>query len=558
MRTRCVIFWTLVTVCLAQAVYASDGLHRYLIAVGANSGGAERGELKYAVSDAERFADIMVRMGGVDPADRIVLREPDRDVVDATLSDLAARIAETSSSGRTEVLFYYSGHADEGGLRIGSGHVSYSDLRSRMERIPASVRITVLDACASGVITRLKGGERRQPFLVDVSSDMEGYAFLTSSSADEAAQESDVIGASFFTHYLVSGLRGAADVSGDGRVSLTEAYQFAFNETLARTTETIGGAQHPAYHINLSGTGDVVMTDVRRTSAGLVLEKDLHGRFFVRDRDEHLVAELYKPRGRRMVLGLEAGSYKIHLEQEAELFVARVELGLEDMLVLKPDHFEPADRKPAVARGGTGSWPPRPGFMGPLAGRSRIRFIIGKSDVGLGGEPLEPDLVSVRAETKDLFFGLGYSRWIREDLSVGLDVMVMEGDFETTVGMSVITHAAGLVSVNVGMQKYLPVSMLRTPIRPFASLGVGVLVGSEERTEIQGAEVSASSSTMGAFGSELGAGVDFILARRLMLGAKVSYILSTDFPEPIAGKQNYSSLVFAVNINWLFGRGFEG
>jgi uncharacterized caspase-like protein len=68
------------------------------------------------------------------------------------------------------------------------------------------VRIAVLDACASGAFTRLKGGKPRKAFLVDESASMRGHAFLTSSAATEAAQESDHIGASYFTHYLVSGL----------------------------------------------------------------------------------------------------------------------------------------------------------------------------------------------------------------------------------------------------------------------------------------------------------------------------------------------------------------
>ena len=95
---------------------------------------------------------------------------------------------------------------------------------------------------------------------------MRGHAFLTSSAETEAAQESDRIRASYFTHYLISGFRGAADLSGDGKVTLNEAYQFAFNETLGRTVDTKGGAQHPSYDINMSGTGDVVMTDVRQTT----------------------------------------------------------------------------------------------------------------------------------------------------------------------------------------------------------------------------------------------------------------------------------------------------
>ncbi len=105
-----------------------------------------------------------------------------------------------------------------------------------MDPIPADVRITVLDACASEAITRMKGGERRQAFLVDESSQMEGYAFLTSSSADEAVQESDVVGVAFFTHYLISRMRGAADVSGEGKVTLNEAYQFISSRSTRPST----------------------------------------------------------------------------------------------------------------------------------------------------------------------------------------------------------------------------------------------------------------------------------------------------------------------------------
>ena len=112
--------------------------------------------------------------------------------------------------------------------------------------------ITILDACASGAITRLKGGRPHPAFLTDASSQVKGYAFLTSSSENEAAQESERLQGSFFTQALLTGLRGAADVSGDGRVTLGEAYQFAFTETLAQTTSTQGGAQHPAYDIKMA------------------------------------------------------------------------------------------------------------------------------------------------------------------------------------------------------------------------------------------------------------------------------------------------------------------
>ena len=150
----------------------------------------------------------------------------------------------------------------------------------------------------------MKGGRARPAFLVDQSAAMRGHAFLTSSAESEAAQESDRIRASYFTHFLVSGLRGAADLSGDGKVTLNEAYQFAFNETLGRTVDTKGGPQHPSYDISMSGTGDVVMTDVQQLSATLVLADDVDGRFFIRNASQELIAEVYKPLGRTVATSM--------------------------------------------------------------------------------------------------------------------------------------------------------------------------------------------------------------------------------------------------------------
>ena len=223
-----------------------------------------------------------------------------------------------SQNGRDEVLVYYSGHADEKGLRLGNEVYGWKEFRKRIDALNADVKIAVIDACGSGAITRLKGGVAVPAFMVDQSSDMKGYAFITSSTQDESSQESDKLKGSFFTHSLVSGLRGAGDASGDGKVTLSEAYQFAFNETLQRTEKTLGGAQHPSRDMNLAGTGDVVMTDLRSTSAGLDLDEDVDGRLFIRDSRGELVAELFKKGGRAMSLGFPAGRYSIRLERPAE------------------------------------------------------------------------------------------------------------------------------------------------------------------------------------------------------------------------------------------------
>jgi len=98
-----------------------------------------------------------------------------------------------------------------------------------------------------------------------------GEAILTSSAADEIALESREIGGSFFTHHLVSGLRGAADSSGDGIVTLAEAYQYAFSHTVSATAATVAGTQHPAYDYQLAGQGDLVLSELWRPNSALEL-----------------------------------------------------------------------------------------------------------------------------------------------------------------------------------------------------------------------------------------------------------------------------------------------
>ncbi|MCY3734961.1 MAG: caspase family protein [Gemmatimonadaceae bacterium] len=330
-------------------------VRRLLLAAGSNNGGVDRELLRYAVSDAESFVQVLQEMGGLHPEDVLLLRDPDVAGFEQGLSELGRRVRAASRRGdRLEVLVYYSGHADAGGLLLAGDRLEYPVLRGALESAPANVHIAVLDACASGAITRTKGGRRRPPFLVDESFDMEGYAFLTSSSAGEAAQESDLLQASFFTHYLVSGLRGAADGDGDGRVTLSEAYRFTFNETRARTTGTAGGIQHPAYEVEMRGTGGVVMTDVRRKAAGLLLDEDLSGRLYVRNPGQRIVAELNKTAGRAVELGVEPGSYALYLQRgSADWHLAERVLAEGEFAEVKAGDFQALTPEHTGLRGGS-------------------------------------------------------------------------------------------------------------------------------------------------------------------------------------------------------------
>jgi hypothetical protein len=329
-------------------------LRRYALLVGVDDGGPTRARLRYAHSDARAVARVLESLGGVAAADMVFVSDANRTAVERAFVDMEGRLKAGVQPGlRRELIVYYSGHSDEDGLLIGSDRIAYDDLRARVERAPADLRVVILDSCGSGAFTRRKGGVRRAPFLVDTSIDMRGHAFLTSSAANESAQESDRIAASFFTHYLLSGLRGAADANQDRRVTLQEAFQFASAETLARTERTQGGPQHAAYEFELTGTGDMVVTDVRGTQAGLVLTPELAGRITVREQGGALVAELRKTAGNTVELGLEPGTYLIAMEQEAAHLEAQVALTSGQRADLRKLAFaQSAPREIAMARGG--------------------------------------------------------------------------------------------------------------------------------------------------------------------------------------------------------------
>lgn len=335
--------------------HAAPSVERIAVLVAANDGGSERDVLRYAESDAHAMAKVLRQVGGLHTSNEIQVYRATIPRLHKAIERATNRAAAARKGNqRVELIFYYSGHSDDRGLLLGTQRLSYADLRAELDAIPADVRIAILDSCASGAFTRIKGGTRRPPFLVGSAGRVEGHAFLTSSSADETAQESDRIGGSFFTHFLVSGMRGGADRDGDKRVTLAEAYQFAYDETLEHTQVTSAGAQHAAYEIRLSGSGELVMTDLRHASARLELSGELRGRLWVRSQNGRLAAELAAlGDGTPIILALEPGSYDVTLDANGRLQRASISLSKGEHTALDPGQLTRVPREKTTARGGT-------------------------------------------------------------------------------------------------------------------------------------------------------------------------------------------------------------
>ena len=554
MKSLCLALLVLSSLAPLGGTARAAGVQRFALVAAANDGGPDRPLLRYAVSDARRFAAVLVELGGVSPANAILLEEPDRAELESAIDQLRTRVAEAARSasdadgGRTEILVYYSGHADETGLRLGEERFPYRTLRDRLDGIPADVRIAVLDACASGAFTRLKGGQLQQPFLVDESSAMRGHVFLTSSAETEAAQESDHIQASYFTHFLISGLRGAADANGEGKVTLNEAYQFAYDETLGRTLDTQGGAQHPSYDIKLSGAGDVVITDLRGTAAGLVLDESIDGRFFVRNARQELVVELYKPAGRRVELGLEPGAYEVRVERDAAAYLARTEIPEGAHVALTERQFLPVSPEATRQRGRLG--PP----VFAMAGRNRIGLRFGMWRLADD----ETYTVSAGVRTTNLLLGLQYCRYLTENTTITLVASVLRAEAGVAIDpQRVATNAVGVTAIFLGLQ-WNPMGgdAAASALRPYLALGLGPVMGSSRATYVAGLDVYAGAESQVTAGGHTGAGVDVLLSRHWAMGLAAGYNWVGDFARPIGGRSDYSGFELSVSLGWLFGRGY--
>jgi len=314
---------------LVAAGAAQADAHRFALVVGDSQGGAGTRPLRYAERDARRMHAILTRLGGVREQDATLLTGVDADDVRGALRGLESRAGAARERGEeTLLLVYFSGHAKDGELRLRDTRLPLSELRSHLQDAPADVRIGLLDSCQSGAITRMKGVRSVPAFDVERARDAgpRGLVLIASSAADEESQESDEIAGSFFTHYLASGLLGDADVSGDGKVTLAEAYAYAYGRTVGSTAETRAGAQHPVYLYDLGGAGDVVLTELSPARGGLLFGAADEGVYVVLDGQRRAVAEVAKAAGSSRRLALAPGNYIVKKRLEDAVLVGDVKI----------------------------------------------------------------------------------------------------------------------------------------------------------------------------------------------------------------------------------------
>jgi hypothetical protein len=344
-----------------SSAQAAPTVHRFALIAGNNHGGPRTRPLLYAEDDATRMAQIFERLGGVSKGDVDLLLDGSAQDFLGALGELEKRAQAAKAFGETTVLYvYYSGHSVEGALALGDSELPLESLKARLAQAPADVRIGIFDACRSGLLTRAKGVRRAPAFAIDAqptTSDAHGTVILTSSAADEDSQESDEIGGSYFSHHLASGLLGDADRSGDGEVTLAEAYAYAYDRTVADTAESAAGAQHPTFSFDLAGNGDWVLTELPRNE-GIRFPASLAAGTYYLVRDGRVAAEVAKAEGIARQIALVPGTYTVKRRLSNRLRMGEVSVAAGQMVDFSSVrlHDAPFSDDPvkglSVARGG--------------------------------------------------------------------------------------------------------------------------------------------------------------------------------------------------------------
>ena len=223
--------------------------------------------LKYADQDAESLHQLLLTPnGGSFQSDHICKLTNEQ----ATTGNITRALRSFLKKPAREdlVLIYLAGHGSPDPDRpddvyfltydtdpndIAGTALPMEDIHRAMKSILHSEKVIILaDTCHSAAIGGGIGGRRSvmddtrlmNRFLQNISQSKGGVALLTSAEANEVSFEDSKWGGGHgvFTHYLLEGMRGAADQDADGLVTIGELFEYVRDNVKKATNYK----QHPS------------------------------------------------------------------------------------------------------------------------------------------------------------------------------------------------------------------------------------------------------------------------------------------------------------------------
>ncbi len=132
-----------------------------------------------------------------------------------------------------------------------------------VRRLDSKRVVLIADTCRAGGFSVQGAGSigRSLNDMISRFTESEGKVILTSSRWDELSVEPPEMQNGVFTHYLLKGLKGEADLNNDGVVSLQEVYEYVYS----KTKEYTSGKQHPQLEGKVQGVFPISLTSLYPT-----------------------------------------------------------------------------------------------------------------------------------------------------------------------------------------------------------------------------------------------------------------------------------------------------
>ena len=193
--------------------------------------------LKFTDDDAYRmYAFLKSPEGGALPDEQIKVLIDE----DATKENILTAMDKIFNQANENdiVLFYFSGHGLKGSFLPsdydGENYkLEHSEILSRLAQCPAKGKVVIADACHSGslqdeMMASSKGNVQTviESYYDAFNASSGGTALMLSSKAEETSIENNGLRQGIFSHFLIRGLKGAADHNNDKLINIGELFGY--------------------------------------------------------------------------------------------------------------------------------------------------------------------------------------------------------------------------------------------------------------------------------------------------------------------------------------------
>lgn len=198
--------------------------------------------LKYTDDDAYRMYAFLKSPEGGALADNQISILIDEDATKEKI--LKSMKATVDKAGENDlVLIYFSGHGLRGSfLPIDfdgyQNKLEHEEINEILQSSKSKYKLVIADACHSGSLLAMKSGETRnvlEDYYRTLAMANAGTALIMSSKSDETSLESSGLRQGVFSHFLIRGLKGEADLDHNKIVSVQELFDFVDGNVRAYT-----------------------------------------------------------------------------------------------------------------------------------------------------------------------------------------------------------------------------------------------------------------------------------------------------------------------------------